>query len=415
MKKIVLFNLFFLSFSIALAQNINFPDNIFKGYLVNDAAINTNRDEEISVEEAKAFSGTISLVSRSIRDITGIEYFVNLTGLILFDNDLVSIDLSKNIELTHLRTSHNPLGSIDISANIKLIEFHCTYNQLVSLNLNNGNNDNFQSLSTLFNPNLRCIKVDDFSYSQSNWRNNPNFNIGTTTAFSENCDLNPIYMPDDNFKNYILSNTSINTNEDQEISYAEAKAFTGEIDCSNKSITDLSGLEAFTALTKLNCSNNSVENLDLSLNTSLTDVYLQNNQLKTLNLANGNNATIVNFDARNNTELTCIQVDDITYSMNNWTNIDSSATFSLDCKATAGLEGFVTENTTLYPNPASTIVHVTTKNTIDIKEIRVFSPLGKMVLQSTSKILNTQNLSQGVYLVKIISDKGFGSKKLIIQ
>ena len=38
-----------------------------------------------------------------------------------------------------------------------------------------------------------------------------------------------------------------------------------------------------------------------------------------------------NFDALDNPNLSCIEVDDVNYSTTNWTNIDSWANFSTDC------------------------------------------------------------------------------------
>jgi hypothetical protein len=52
------------------------------------------------------------------------------------------------------------------------------------------------------------------------------------------------------------------------------------------------------------------------------------------------------FDATNNPDLTCIQVDDAAYSTTNWTNIDATASFSTDC-------GNVTYTINATVNPAN--------------------------------------------------------------
>ena len=74
----------------AQAQNVNIPDAIFKTYLVNNTAINTNGDNEIQVSEASVFNGGIFLYAGpgsgscflcGITDLTGIEAFVSLTYL----------------------------------------------------------------------------------------------------------------------------------------------------------------------------------------------------------------------------------------------------------------------------------------------------------------------------------------------
>ena len=161
-----------------------------------------------------------------------------------------------------------------------------------------------------------------------------------------------VYIPDIYFKNYLVYNTAINTNGDGEIQVSEASAFTGTINCSNLSISDLTGIEAFTALTDLNCGNNQLTSLDVSNNTALTALYCwgnqltsldvsnntaltsldcTNNPLECLNVKNGNNALFTYLVILANPSLTCIEVDDVKYSTTNWNNIDPQTSFSNDC------------------------------------------------------------------------------------
>ena len=80
MKKILpLILTLFVASSGALAQNVNIPDANFKAYLVGETNINTNGDAEIQADEAANFTGTISIGSLGITDLTGIEAFVNIT------------------------------------------------------------------------------------------------------------------------------------------------------------------------------------------------------------------------------------------------------------------------------------------------------------------------------------------------
>ena len=65
-----------------------------------------------------------------------------------------------------------------------------------------------------------------------------------------------VYIPDANFKAYLVGNTAINTNGDTEIQVSEAIVFNGTIDCNSLNISDLTGIEDFTALTELYCHNN---------------------------------------------------------------------------------------------------------------------------------------------------------------
>jgi Leucine-rich repeat (LRR) protein len=239
---------------IGFGQNVNIPDANFKAYLVGDIAINTNGDNEIQVSEASTFNGTISLTQGpggsfmsglNITDLTGIEAFVSLTGLICANNPLTSLDVSACSALSWLDCSWNPLTSLDVSANTALTSLYCYGNlltsldvsantaltslycygnfltsldvsantaltslncqfnqlnsldvstcsalttlycydnQLTSLDVKNINNINMDFFRANNNPNLSCIEVDDVAWSTANW-----LLIDTTASFSLNC------------------------------------------------------------------------------------------------------------------------------------------------------------------------------------------------------------------------------------
>jgi len=80
-----------------------------------------------------------------------------------------------------------------------------------------------------------------------------------------------IYIPDANFKNYLLSegyDTDIPS--DNEISTDEAAAVNGVLLCANQNIADLTGIEGFVNITALYCYNNQLTSLpDLSPLTQL--------------------------------------------------------------------------------------------------------------------------------------------------
>ena len=107
----------------------------------------------------------------------------------------------------------------------------------------------------------------------------------------------------------------------------------------------------------MNFSQNDLQNINLENNINLSVINLSDNQLsqlvftgllaienldvsannlETLNVANTNNSALVQFDARNNTILDCITVDDETAATNgigaysDWL-YDAGVSFSLDC------------------------------------------------------------------------------------
>ena len=169
-----------------------------------------------------------------------------------------------------------------------------------------------------------------------------------------------VNIPDANFKAYLVGDPAINTNSDSEISVAEAQAFSGELLINGLSISDLTGIEEFInitrldcynnnltsidvsnnlALTRLHCSDNQIETLDISANTSITDIQCHNNGvLYELNIANGNNSNINWMKAYGNS-LSCIQIDtgftppaEAGIYNQGWTK-GSSAIYGEDCVA----------------------------------------------------------------------------------
>ena len=141
-----------------------------------------------------------------------------------------------------------------------------------------------------------------------------------------------VNIPDANFKAYLVGNSFINTNGDSEIQVSEAAAFNGSIFCYNLNISDLSGVESFTDLTNLTCSNNQLTSIDLSYNTALTSLNCGNNQLTNLDVSNNLALTIfncegnqlTNLDVTSNTSLIELKIDS-----NQLTSLDVSNNLAL--------------------------------------------------------------------------------------
>lgn len=102
------------------------------------------------------------------------------------------------------------------------------------------------------------------------------------------------------------------------------------LECGFNSLSSLD-LSHNTALEEFSSTFNPITSLDLSNNNALIRLYCYNDLLESLNVKNGNNSNFTLFDARNNPNLICIEVDNATWSTANWTNIDPTASFSEDC------------------------------------------------------------------------------------
>lgn len=101
-----------------------------------------------------------------------------------------------------------------------------------------------------------------------------------------------VNIPDANFKNYLLNNTLINTNGDGEIQESEAAAQTFDLTVSGLNISSLEGVAAFSNIWILNCDNNNLTTLDVSMLPNLSHLECQNNQIANLDLSMNNIAWI---------------------------------------------------------------------------------------------------------------------------
>ena len=76
-----------------------------------------------------------------------------------------------------------------------------------------------------------------------------------------------VNIPDANFKAYLVGNGNINTNGDTEIQLSEANSYSDSI-CiyggSSGGITNLTGIEFFTSLTKLILTTHGITHIDLN-------------------------------------------------------------------------------------------------------------------------------------------------------
>lgn len=126
-----------------------------------------------------------------------------------------------------------------------------------------------------------------------------------------------VNIPDANFKAFLVSNTSINTNGDNEIQVSEANTFNGSFNAVGLGISNLTGIEAFTNLAAFSASNNMITSVDLSQNTNLVEVRLVNNLLSNINVSALTNLIflqltdnpITSLDVSNNPNLETLLLD----------------------------------------------------------------------------------------------------------
>ena len=117
------------------AANIIIPDPNFKLALLNHIpVIDADNDGEISQTEAQAVTN-LDISSKSISDITGIEYFTSLQELICYHNSLTSLNVSGLTSLRFLSCYSNSLTSLDVRGLSALQDLFCYSNSLTSLDV----------------------------------------------------------------------------------------------------------------------------------------------------------------------------------------------------------------------------------------------------------------------------------------
>lgn len=207
------------SYSVSNLGTTAIPDPAFE-----QALIDLDLDCEI---DGKVLTSNISDItdldvsSLGITDLTGIQGFSSLYGLICEDNLLTSLDVSalpnlRNLSmlgnqlvnasdlkahpnLTYLDCDDNLFTSLDVSTLTNLVDLYCSGNQLTSLDVRGL--ANLQYFECTNNPSLSCILVDDVAAA----------NTATTTISPENYPSQPYYYAKDATANYSYCDCDLTT------------------------------------------------------------------------------------------------------------------------------------------------------------------------------------------------------------
>lgn len=231
----------------------NFPDPNFRNYLLEQWY---GRDGKLTDAEI-AKVNEIEVGDRNVANLKGIEHFTALTILFCWNNQLTSLDLSKNTALTLLNCVYNQLTTLDLSKNKALSILACDGNQLGTLDVSKNT-----ALDELHCSNNQLSTIDlskNLALTQLFCNNNQL----TTLDLSRNTELAGLWCN-------INSLTSLNVS-------GNAKMYL--LDCSNNQLTMLD-LSKNIALETLNCYGNQLTSLDLSKNMVLNDLSCYHNQIK---------------------------------------------------------------------------------------------------------------------------------------
>ncbi|MCQ2533799.1 MAG: DUF4214 domain-containing protein [Clostridia bacterium] len=261
----------------------NFPDERFREYVINFC--NPDGDSVLSQAEIDSVN-YIEVCERGIKSLQGIEHFTALTDLLCGDNELTSLDVSKNIQLVKLSCYNNQLTSLDISKNEKLEDLNCESNQLINLNV--SKNTELYSLSCGENElvsldiskNVKLVFLGCDYSKLTNLDVTKNINLTTLICFGNQ--LTSL----DVSKNITL--TDLECYENKITSLDVTKNINLEdLICFGNQLTNLD-VSKNTKLIRLQCDDNQLTSLDVSKNTKLTDLYCSINQLTSLDVTKNN-------------------------------------------------------------------------------------------------------------------------------
>lgn len=219
----------------------HFPDANFRSWI----AANVDDGDNVLSQAERDACTSMSISSKQLADMTGIEYFTELTKLDCEWNELTALDVSANTKLTELNCRWNDLTVLDVSANTKLTKLNCAYNDVLTLNLS-------------MNADLKELDCSG--------------NELTALNLSANTKLESLVCK----TNHLTAlNLSANTKLKQ-------------LTCYNNGLTTLD-LSSNHELTKLDCTNNKLTNLNLNGATELEEVDCKNNWLPYLDLSTNTN------------------------------------------------------------------------------------------------------------------------------
>ena len=233
----------------------NFPDENFRDYVAREW--DKNHDKYFSPSEI-ANAKWISCDNKEISNLKGIEFFTNIWLLECYYNNLTTIDLSHNKNLSYINCHHNQLKELDVSGLPLLKTFYCGHNELPSINVSKNEqledfdcqDNHLDTLNVSQNKELVKLSCGD--------------NNLTELDVSENKKLKELWFYRDNLSNLDLGNQ--------------------------------------TELEVLSCEGNPLSVLDVSANTKLKKLLVSNTNLTSL-------------DAKNHTALATFVGKDCSYNI----------------------------------------------------------------------------------------------------
>lgn len=324
--------------------------------------------------------------SEEFENLTGINLSNNsgLLGLFCHKNNLTSLAVSGLTALKVLSCSYNNLSSLDVSGLTALEDLDCHANNLTSLDVSG-----LIALKELWcdNNNLTSLDISGLTALKVLWCDNNNL---TALDFSGLTALE-------------------------------------NLDCGGNNLTalDVSGL---TALKFLQCQNNNLSNINISGCDSINGIYCWGNSLSAcgldslfhqLPIRTEGSEGYVDIKKGTYTNPGTNSCRDTIATNRNWEIWDYDGGILVNANYscpyfTIGIAEIKAEDIVakVYPNPVSNALNVETMEKVE--DIILYDVLGKEVLRTTkTNNIDVSNLNNGLYILKLITEKGIGEYKIV--
>lgn len=305
-----------------LAQSTYVPDDNFEQALI-DLGYDDVLDDYVATNNIKGI-GHLDISYSDISDLTGIEDFLQLEDLNCEGNLLTTLDLSNNEQIEFLNCNNNLLTTLDLSNNYlqtlscnsnnltniicnsseHLLTMECENNELTSLDISISGYSVLETLKCSNNEIVNLDLNDNLMYLDCSNNEIVNLNLNSNLEYID-CSNNQLtYLDISNF-GYSTINCSYNELTCLDIS----NSLNITINCSNNLLTSINTHHVNNL--SLDCSNNQLTEFILpSGGVGLNKLHCNSNQLTILNVKNGQNSLLTDFNATDNPDLTCIMVDD---------------------------------------------------------------------------------------------------------
>lgn len=263
----------------------NFPDKTFRNAIrrmVQRDYMTLPEINEVKILDVKGYEIVDGIrYSRTIADLTGIEYFVALEELDCSENTLTQLDLRKNKSLKKLNCAYNQIDQLDVSENIVLEELYCDGNPIVSLDVSNHT---ALKLLGIERTGIERLNVKNNSLLQFVWHDEADLG-----SWQPNVQIDAVNFPDEVFREDVKAvdadkNDILTIDEIMQVTTFDFYPVDLQGQLFREPISCVKGIQFFTSLEYINCIRNRLTEIDLSRNEKLKSLQIQENDLRYLNV-----------------------------------------------------------------------------------------------------------------------------------